>query len=266
VVKFSRNVATFVRQEGKMIKGIYSSAVGLFQSSEIKQNAMANNIANLSTPGFKRDSVFYRDLVRSTASLRKGGYPDWYKERVEETYTDFDQGQLQQTDQPLDIAIFGEGFFTVSTPHGVLYTRNGAFSTNVQRILVNSVGHPVLGESGTITIPQDARTITISKEGEIFVDGVSIDRLKLVDFPKPYSLVKDPSGGGFVARPGTEEQPVGDDTTIVQGALESSNSLGIHEMVGLMESYKNYESSQRAIQIQNETLGRAINDVGVVGT
>ncbi|MBI4530426.1 MAG: flagellar basal-body rod protein FlgF [Candidatus Latescibacteria bacterium] len=248
-----------------MIKGIYLSASGMLPS-EIKQNAMANNVANLNTPGFKRDSVFYRELARSTASLRKSGYPEWHRERVEETYIDFGQGQVQQTNRPLDVAIYGEGFFSISTPQGIRYTRNGSFSTNSQGILVDSGGNPVLGESGPITIPQEAQTIAISDDGEIFVDGVSIDRLKLVDFPKPYPLLKDQTGGVFMARPGAEEQPVGVDTTINQGTLESSNSLGIHEMVDMLDVYRNYESNQRAIQTQNDTLGRAINDVGVVGT
>ena len=246
-----------------MVKGIYTAASAMLPQS-IKQNTMANNIANLSTPGFKRDNIFYREFVKAMAPVKGSGHPEWFRGKVEQTYTDFSQGQFQQTDRPLDVGIYGDGFFSISTLQGIRYTRNGTFSLNAQGILVDSTGDPVMGEGGPITIPQEAQTISISNEGEIFVDGASIDRLKIVNFPKPYPLVKDQAGGLFMARPGAQEQPVEGNTTINQGGLELSNATGIQEMVDMVEMYRSYESEQRVIQIQYETVGKAISDVGAV--
>lgn len=246
-----------------MIKGIYSAASAMLPQAT-KQNAIANNVANIGTSGFKRDSVFYQEFTKATSAFKRSGYPEWFREKVEKTYIDFSQGQFQQTNRPLDVGIYGDGFFTISTPQGIRYTRNGEFSLNTQGILVNSTGDPVMGEGGPITIPQEAKEISISSEGEILVDGASIDRLKIVNFSKPYQLVRERAGSIFMTKPDAREMPVEASTTINQGVLESSNSLGIREMVDMVELYRSYESEQRAIQVQDETVGRAINDVGVV--
>lgn len=262
-----------------MIEGMYISASGMLPKAA-RQEAVANNIANIGVPGYKRDSMFLREMQEAKKRL-SGDYPDWRINRFEGTWTDFDQGELRRTGSMFDLAINGQGFFAVQTPEGVQYTRNGNFARNNQGILVNMLGHAVLDESGgQIFVPNSFSSPIIDASGvirgrdELLGIDTTLGRLQVVDFPQiydrdyraqtPFQPVLTKSKNGFyIPKPGSNQLPA-ENFEIAQGFLEGANVKAVLEMAKMLDVYRSYEADQKAIQIQDSTLDRAVNDIGVV--
>ena len=262
-----------------MIEGIFISASGMLPKAT-RHEAIANNLANIEVPGFKRDALFLRE-VRDAKKRISGDYPDWRINRFEGIWTDFKQGTLKRTGGMFDVAISGKGFFAVRTPDGVEYTRNGTFARNNEGILVNMLGHPVLDVSGEqIEIPNifsqpliDADGVIKGRDEILGVDTV-LGKLQITDFPdlydrafkaqSPYrSAVTKSKNGQYIPQPGITQQPA-EEFQISQGFLEEANVESVLEMVRMIDIYRAYEADQKAIQIQDATLDRAVNDIGVV--
>ena len=189
-----------------MIKGIYNSASGMLPRI-LKQEAFANNMANVNTPGFKKDGVFIKMLDEATQKGIVTDHP-WEIPMVDDIYIDFSQGDLDKTDVQTNFAIDGDGFFAVQTDSGTLYTRSGDFSLSPQGLLIDRNGNPVLTDSGPLTIQADS--FTVGDDGTVTVEDYAVGRLRVVDFEKPYQMVK--VGSSYV-RPNDEaaaEQPVAD--------------------------------------------------------
>lgn len=241
-----------------MIEGIYISAWGMIPAL-VEQEVVADNLANVGTTGFKRGEVFRRAMVEADFRLR-GKWPYGGREVV----TVFEQGPLRRTGNPLDLALDGDGFFTVQTPHGVRYTRNGNFTFDHRGVLVTSNGYPVLGENGPIQVWGEEMTkVAVGEDGQVFVDGDLVDRLLLVDFEKPYRLAR--AGESlFVPRDGAGPGIPISSVKVRQGYLEESNVRAIEEMVKMITIFRRYQSDQVAIKCQDESLKRVINDVGRV--
>ncbi|MCS7272963.1 MAG: flagellar basal-body rod protein FlgF [Fimbriimonadales bacterium] len=238
-----------------MLRGLYVAAEGM-AARQKAQDAIANNLANLNTTGFKADrpvftAVYERALYRvqggrsaPIGSLSAGAV-------VRELYTDLRPGAITTTGNPLDLAIDGAGFFAVQTPQGVRYTRNGAFQLNAQGILVNREGYAVLSTEGRpIQVPRNA-TVQIGENGTVLADGKPLAQLQIVEG----RLTKD-ADGYFVgtAQPLTSPR-------VVVGALEASNVNLIRELVSMIEVIRAYETHQRVIHAHDETLSRAINEL-----
>lgn len=262
-----------------MIEGLFVSASGMLPKTT-RHEAIANNLANSEVPGFKRDGMFMREMMEAKKRL-SGDYPDWRINRAEGMWTDFEQGKLHQTNNMFNVGLNGQGFFAVRTPEGVQYTRNGNFAKDNQGRLVDALGNPVLNSQGDeILIPPSYNAPLIDDGGVIKVrdetQGVDqvVGRLQVVDFPalydrnlkaqSPYQPVLTKSKQGFyIPQPGTQ-QVQAQSTRVVQGYLENSNVEPVLEMVKMIDVYRSYEADQKAIQIQDGTLDRAVNDVGVV--
>ena len=176
---------------------------------------------------------------------------------LDEVNTDFNQGHLITTSNPLDLAIRGEGFFQVQTPEGIRYTRDGSFSLSSNGYLVTKEGYYVLGENGPLQLLQTG-DITISQQGEVFVNDEYIDRLNIVTFADLNQLQKQGDNLYFTD---AVPEPL-QDADVVQGALEGSNISIVAEMVDLISAFRAYEANQKVIQTHDTTLDRAINDVG----
>ena len=262
-----------------MIEGIYISASGMLPMAT-RHEVVANNLANIEVPGFKRDSMFLRE-VREARTRLSGDYPDWRINRFEGAWTDFKQGQLRKTGHMYDLAINGKGFFAVQTPEGVQYTRNGTFARNRDGILVNMLGYSVLDENGEeILVPGtfqspiiDASGVIKGRDEILGVDSV-LGRVQVVDFPELYdSALKAQSPfqpvlakskeGYFVPQPGSVQVP-SDSFELSQGFVEEANVDAVLEMVKMIDVFRSYETDQKAIQVQDSTLDRAVNDIGVV--
>jgi flagellar basal-body rod protein FlgF len=263
-----------------MIEGIYISGSGMLPKAA-RQEALANNLANVGVPGFKRNSMFMREM-REAAKQQSGDYPDWRINRFEGTWIDLEQGKMRHTGDSFDLALNGHGFFAVRTPQGVQYTRNGSLSRNSQGTLVNALGYPVLDTNGDeIAIPPEIQTLVVGGSGAVSGRDASPDgeraiaRLQIVDFPELYDpaakartpyqppLIKS-KDGFFVPRPGAVRVDA-ERCEVAQGYLEEANVEPVREMVEMIDLYRSYEADYRAIQAQDSTLERTVNEVGRVG-
>ncbi|MDM7461930.1 MAG: flagellar basal-body rod protein FlgF [bacterium] len=238
-----------------MLRGLYVAAEGM-AARQRAQDAIANNLANLNTTGFKADrpafeTIYERQLYRLEGSRATPIGPLSAGVVVRELYTDLRAGALITTDNPLDIAIDGVGFFALQTPQGVRYTRNGAFQLNPQGVLVSREGYPVLSAANQpIQAPRDAE-VRIGEDGTVLANGAPIGQLLIAQG----NLLKDPDGYFTGAA-----QPL-PNPRVVAGALEQSNVNMVREMVQMIELLRVYETHQRAVQAHDETLGKAINEL-----
>ncbi len=243
-----------------MLKGIYKAASGMIPRIK-QQEITANNIANASTPGFKKDSVFLKELDSATRAIipRKS---DWETPMIDQVYTDFSQGSFEATSSALDMAIEGNGFFVLQSPEGDnrVFSRNGNFAADPEGFLTNSDGYRVLGDGGPITVGGGA--VAVSESGDVSVDGESAGRLQVVDFSDKTTLAK--VGDAAFSAPTGVEPEAASRYSIRQGFLERSNIDVIKEMVGMIVTLRTFEAGSKAIQMQDDSLSALFSQVGKV--
>jgi flagellar basal-body rod protein FlgF len=241
-----------------MLKGIYRAASGMIPQIK-KQEIAANNIANASTPGFKKDQVFLQQLDAATkATLPRKS--DWQTPMIDQVYTDYSPGSLDQTGNSFDVAIEGKGFFVTESPTGEMrfYTRNGNFSRDTDGFLVTSEGNRVLGDGGPINVGDGQATI--NGEGSITVNNEIVGKLQVVEFPEDKVLTKT-GESGFVAPQNVAPSP-STKFSVQQGYLERSNINIIKEMVDMIMTLRNFETGSKSIQMQDNSLDALFNQVG----
>ncbi len=253
-----------------MIRGIYTSASGLM-AQQMKQETIANNVANINTTGYKRDQSLlttFPHMLLTTVSRHFG--PAAHRgvgsmnlgSLVEENAVVFTQGQVYETENPLDIALEGEGFFAVMTPDGIRYTRSGHFLRDSEGSLVTPQGYRVLGAAGPVTLPGE--NISVDQYGSITHNGQFIDRLALVEFENPETLRKQ-GGSFFEAVQQTQvDNNLGLNSRVHQGFLEGSNIDMVEEITQAITAFRIYEANQKALQAQDELLGKCVNEVGTL--
>lgn len=245
-----------------MSGGMYLSAAGALVQ-QMRLEVLSNNVANINTIGYKGEKTVFSisdaSLTPTVEQIEDGNQVILPYAPPFTTYIDFSQGALQQTGNPLDVAINGSGFFSVQTPDGIQYTRQGNFTLDEEGVLVTSDGYPVLGESGEISL--DAGTVEIDMEGTIYLDDDEVDRLQITDFSSGDAL-KKAGNGRFVA---TETAVAGErspNTHLSQGYLESANVNPIMAMTEMIETSRAFEAYQKIIQSADEATSTSINDVG----
>lgn len=227
---------------------------------------VSNNVANLNTTGYKRDDVFVQAVNRQLDRLTRAGQTAPARFPYALQRLDFSQGSLAETNEPLDVAISGDGFFVIETPDGEAYTRNGRFTLNPDNVLTNMDGDPVLGQGGSIQIQTDENSpneILINGQGEIFLDNNIVGQLQIVRAENPDGLVKI---GGNLFRPTDPEAvmiPV-EEPAVRQGFLEDANVNAVAEMINMMELVRQFEIDQKVVHTQDELLERAANQIGRV--
>jgi flagellar basal-body rod protein FlgG len=243
-----------------MLKGIYKAASAMVPRLK-QQEITANNIANASTPGYKKDSIFLKELDSAAREIapRKSV---WQTPMIDQVYTDYGQGSFDKTGDMLNVAIEGNGFFVLEPPEGegedMIYTRNGSFSINEEGYLVNTEGLRVMGDGGPIDV--GTRDVTIAESGEISIEAGIVGRLQVVDFEDKSALIKV-GNSGFTIDETVEPVPV-EDASLRQGFLERANINVIKEMVGMIMALRHFEAGSRAIQSQEESLRVLLNQVG----
>ncbi|MBI3787895.1 MAG: flagellar basal-body rod protein FlgF [Ignavibacteriales bacterium] len=247
-----------------MIKGIYASGSGM-QPRMLRLEVLANNLANIDTTGYKKENIFVQ-VLEQTANANALGKGELEGLDVKQ-YTDFSEGSMRQTNNPLDLAIEGRGFFVVETPQGARYTRNGNFMLAGDGTVVTLQGQPVLGASGKIQIPQFQKIadgkLSVSENGEITLNQTVVGKFKIVDFDNLANLKKEGSSMFHAAENERPHDAESNATKIRQGYLEESNVEGIAEMIAMVELNRSFETDQKSIQYQDSTLERAM-DVGRV--
>lgn len=203
-------------------------------------DVISQNVANMRTTGYRAERI--RTDFRT-------GVPDPLPS------LDFADGDLDMTGKPLDLALQGPGFFVVDVDGREMLTRDGQFHIDASQQLVDASGHPVLGQSGPVTLVHDG--VRISAAGEIFDGNQSIDSLRVVAVATPEALRE--AGGGLYAYAGAAAEWKG---SVHQGALEKSNVDASSEMVRLIELTRHAQSVQRAIQAYDQAMQTGINHIG----
>ena len=239
---------------------------------EVRMDVIANNLANASVVGFKRDRISFQNMLMRTDQGSTGStsnttdtsrtQPDPSLIQIQ---TDLGDGPEHATGNALDLAINGKGFFKIQTPDGIRYTRKGNFSTDAQGYLMTQDGKPVLGKGGPINVSgsTSGNNIVVDKAGTVLVDGSEVGQLDLVDVANPESLVKEGSGL-FGLGEGNSEVPLPADTVVRQGYVEESNVNVPQEMVAMIHSLRAFESYQKAIQVIDGLNNTATNQVSQV--
>ena len=244
-----------------MSGGMYLAASGAMVQ-QLRLEMLANNIANINTIGHKGEKSVFRVETQAATDQQAGDNtvqalspyaPPFY------TMVDFSQGAMRQTGNPLDVAISGRGLFSVDTPDGIQYTRQGSFTLDPAGVLVTQDGFPVLGDGGPITI--EGGQVSIDMEGSVIVDGDTVGQLQLTAFNDEGVLKKVGNGRFTVDDPNTAGQtPEG--STINQGYLETSNVNAVQAMTEMIETSRAFEAYQKVIQTVDDATSKSISDVG----
>ncbi len=261
-----------------MIRGIYTAAAGM-AAQLAKQDVISNNLANVNSTGYKQDVAVFRTRldktiyrleqaqqrptpdVRRMGDLSTGVYLD-------EIATRFDIGSIRQTENAYDFALEGEGFFVLEEADGTqILTRDGAFSRSAEGFLVDKSGRMVLGEGGSPIQLGDGR-LQVSRDGSISIDRLNGDafqqqpagRLMVVTVADPRTELEKRGDNAFLVKDGAQTVPAAG-TFVVQEALEASSVNPVREMVEMIAVHRAYEASQKTLTAQDETLGKAVNEI-----
>lgn len=229
------------------------SYIGLSQQLSLQQqmNMTANNLANMSTPGYRAQQTLFSEYV----SQPRGG--DIIRQTSNSgSYRDLSVGSLTQTHNPFDVALQERGYFAVQTPGGMRYTRDGAFSLNADRQLVNKNGYPIMNENNEmIQVQADATQIRITEDGEITSEAGTIGRLKVVNFENEQAMLRT---GENLFNPNGQDEIIVENVRIVQGFTENSNVNPVIEMNRMIEVLRSYQATQRMLQNDHERIRNTI--------
>lgn len=258
-----------------MIRALYTSGWSMRANSK-QMDIISNNLANVSTNGYKKDTVVYESfpnvLVRRINDTESTSNPSGKVGNVQmgddvgEVFTYYTGGQLAKTGSNMDLAIGNSesAFFSIGVPdeNGELqeyYTRNGSFCLNSSKQLVTTEGNIVLGANGPITL--ESENFSVLDDGSIVQNGDIVDKLAIKDFADTSTLRK--FGNNLIQTTDqTQEQEF--KGTVKQGFLEQSNVDAVNEMINMITVMRAYESNQKVIQALDGTLEKAVNEVGVV--
>ena len=254
-----------------MIRSLYIAKTGL-DAQQSQLDVISNNLANVSTNGFKRSRAVFEDLLYQ--NMRQAGAQSSQQTQIPAglqvgtgvrpiaNVRNHSQGNLQQTGNSMDMAVNGQGFFQVLLPDGTTgYTRDGSFHIDVQGQLVTSNGFPV---QPAVTIPSGALSVTVGQDGTISITQAGsttptqVGALQIANFINPAGLQAQgqniyletaASGGPTTGTPGTNGLGV-----VSQGYVETSNVNVVEELVGMIQTQRAYEINSKAIQTSDQML------------
>jgi flagellar basal-body rod protein FlgF len=263
-----------------MHEGIYIAAsAGIKQGK--KMEVIANNLANVNSTGYKKDRLAFKELMppfppdTEMENTKNALLPSNKSNKnvsyvaVTDQYTDHKPGIFKQTNSELDMALDGDGYFSISTAEGVLYTRNGNFRLDTENQLVNQKGEPVLNEQGEpIVITAQGSDISIDANGNIFVGSglanANIGKIKMVNFENKQTLEKIGDGLFYQSDKEAVEKPI-DNTKLRQGFLEGSNVTAVEEMTNMISTLRLFETYQKMIQSIDSMDDQSVNKIGRIG-
>ncbi len=205
----------------------YFATLGSLEEQR-RLDIISNNIANSNSPGYKKDSIHFSEVLG------------------EASYTSMAQGPIRETGNNLDVALSGDGFLSVQTDRGTLYTRAGNLTLNSAKQLVTQDGWPVLGKNVPITV-EDAAALRITEDGQVFDGNDQVSQLDIVQFQSNAGLKKVQSG--YFEPQTAVIQPVkATNCTVRQGSLEGANFNPVEEMARMVETMRNFETYQKTTQ------------------
>jgi len=224
-------------------------------------DVIANNIANMSTPAFKREEAQFQEYVDQLPLTEGQTEPQTLTFVQDAGITrDMSMGQLQRTNAPLDLAINGKGYFEIQTATGSRYTRDGHFALDAEGRLVTASGDAVMGDGGELTITPDDGDVHIAADGTVSGRLGQLGKLKVVDFADDRALTKE--GANLYTTTQTAE-PV-DNANIEQGTIETSNVQPVVEISHMLEVLRAYQATASLTQSQEDLMRQAIDKLGSV--
>lgn len=235
-----------------MDSGYYALSTALIARTQAL-DTIANNLANSSTTGYLAERNVFSSVLMASGNAANSSLNVAINNYgvLGETTLDTSQGALQKTGNDLDLALQGPGFFVVQTKNGPEYTRNGGFQVSSKGQLVTAAGEPVVGVKGAITMLPGP--VSISADGTISSNGAVTGKLTLVEFPSGTAL-KSAGGTNYTAP--ANSAVTATDSTVQQGALESSNVNPVSGMVELISAQRSDEMMQRALSMFNSEIDK----------
>lgn len=255
-----------------MFRGLYGASSAMLVQEKVIDVA-SNNLANVDTAGFKRrisvNKAFPEVMVERREAIgpfeRQLYWPIGSASLnvvLSETTVDPSAGQVVSTDNPLDVAIAGRGFFPLRDGAGnVFYSRAGNFTLDANGFIVNQEGLMLLGDGGAPINVGDASSVAIDERGTVVADGEILGAIQLFDFENP-TYLRNYGKNLFQANEASGEPVLIETPVLVPGALEKSNVNVVHEMVRLIEGQRAYEASARMLAMQDEQTGSMISTFG----
>jgi len=251
-----------------MNSGIYPAVSGSLAAMR-KLDVISNNLANINTPGYKRDKLTFEGLLAGGVNppavpQSMTADPILQKENI---YIDYASGPTSQSGNPLDLALDGDGFFAITTPEGTAYTRQGNFRTSADGTLVTMDGYPVQGverdkQGKAVPIKIKGSRVEIDSKGKVTVDNAPVGTLSVVDFKKPYTLIK--SGTALFVASDPQAKPQPGKAQVQQGFTEGSNVDSISEMVQMIETNRYFEACSKVIKGFDDIAAKSVNELGKV--
>lgn len=257
-----------------MIRSLYTAWTGMYNEQK-RLDVISNNLANSATVGFKKEgatSQSFDDML--TIRARNNAEPNGgavignmnLGVKIGEVYTDYSQGSVRETGNTYDLAIDGDGFFTIeyTDKDGSVktrYTRAGEFTITKDGYVVTTDGQHLLGESGVLQIPTDAADVVIDTDGAVYADRELVDYVRLTDF-EDYNYLKKFGETMYEPVKGAVEKEASG--SVLQGWTEQSNVNVISEMVNLISITRAYEANQRVIKSVDSLLEADATNIGKV--
>jgi flagellar basal-body rod protein FlgF len=241
--------------------------IGLSRQAALAReiDVVANNVANVDTNGFKRRSTVFEEHLMPNARHEEFRGRDRRLSYVWDkgTALAYSQGSLERTGNPLDVAIQGDPLFAVRTPGGERYTRNGSLAVNNRGELVNSDGHAMVTDQGSLTIGPTETDIKIANDGSITTSAGPRGKLKLVKVPNPQLLRNE--GQNLFSTAAPLQLAEARDYRLVVGEIEKSNVKAVQEISRLMELSRAYQNVTSLMQRTDEIRRSAISRLADVG-
>ena len=226
-----------------------------------QMDVVANNMANITTTGFKASDLMFEDFLMPVAKDNdfSGLDRDLHFTQDWSTVHDMSAGAIEQTGNPLDVALMGDGFLNVQTPDGPRFTRSGSLAIDASGVLVDLNGNPVLCESGPVSFDDSDIDITIAADGTITTNNGGKGKLKLTEFTDPQILARE--GDNYFSGPaGTPAAG----TRLLQGSIERSNVSGVTELTTMIRVQRAYQSLASLMQRQDELRTSAVQRLGEI--
>lgn len=251
-----------------MVKGLYTAYTGLVNQQN-RLDVVSNNLANAATTAYKKEGLtsqsFDEVMAYKVKDASVGTVNQYIGDlnlgvKIGESYRDYSQGSFRETGENFDLALSGDGFFSISFTNkagetSTMYTRDGNFSMTKDGYLVTKDGDFVLGEGGPIQLTTDAAKIAIDRDGTITADGVQIDKLAITDF-EDYNYLEQYGENLYRALDtATTKDAAGQ---VYQGYLEQSNVNVVSEMVEMITISRAFEANQKAMNAADDTLKKAV--------
>jgi flagellar basal body rod protein FlgG len=240
-----------------MLSGLYSAATAL-SVAEHNQELIAHNLAHINVPGFRRSVVAIESFDNTLDAYYNADSPLGHGSQIAEVATDFSPGNNVETGRKLDVAIIGDGFFTVQGPEGPLYTRNGGWQVTETGAIVTGTGMPVLAQDGPLALPDGlfSDQLLIAPDGAVSAGGQQIGQLRLVTFADLSQLV--PAGTTLFTAP-PEVIPQEGNVLVRQGAREQSNVSPVGELVQMIIAMRQHEAAQRVLHTIDQAIQQNTN-------